>query len=253
MSSFDRLAIAYDNAIDWESRLSREIPFIESYLPRDRPGNVLDLACGSGRHLVRLGEINHNGLGIDHSSDMIRAARALAMKRGVDVLFEIKDMRDLESVVSDTFDTVLCVGNSLAQLPTLEDVRQVLSIAARRLRSGGHIILQTLNFEEIRRSGFRFFPLREGRLEDGRTVLFVRFFEHDPDRPMSTLVMAGLVGSNVEWSAITSTQQVLNLDMPILKGALNVVGFSDIRFFGNYDWSEFNPEKHRSMVCVASH
>jgi len=253
MSSFDRLAIAYDNAIDWESRLSREIPFIESYLPRDRPGNVLDLACGSGRHLVRLGEINHNGLGIDHSSDMIRAARALAMKRGVDVLFEIKDMRDLESVVSDTFDTVLCLGNSLALLPTLEDVRQVLSIAARRLRSGGHIILQTLNFEEIRRSGFRFFPLREGRLEDGRTVLFVRFFEHDPDRPMSTLVMAGLVGSNVEWSAITSTQQVLNLDMPILKGALNVVGFSDIRFFGNYDWSEFNPEKHRSMVCVASH
>ncbi|MHA2191397.1 MAG: hypothetical protein ACXAAP_14310 [Candidatus Thorarchaeota archaeon] len=54
MSTFDELAIVYDNSIDWDSRLKRELPFLLESLPTTGQRRVLDMACGSGRHSVAL-------------------------------------------------------------------------------------------------------------------------------------------------------------------------------------------------------
>ncbi len=82
-SSFDIVAVAYENTIDWKARLSNEIPMLLKQLDRTGGDRVLDLACGTGRHAVALAHAGARVVGIDNSREMIRAARQNAQREGV--------------------------------------------------------------------------------------------------------------------------------------------------------------------------
>ena len=75
MTSFDNLALVYDNTIDWTARLNRELPFLLSLLNDPKQSRVLDVACGSGHHSIALGEKGAEVIGFDSSEAMISAAR----------------------------------------------------------------------------------------------------------------------------------------------------------------------------------
>ncbi len=252
MTSFDELAIAYDGAIDWQRRLERELPFILSYLPSHGGRRVLDLACGSGRHLISLAGNNCTGIGIDSSAAMIQLARELAGEDHGGVQFMIGQMQEVPEMVSGTFDLILCIGNSLSLLPGHDVAAQVIGAARDLLNEGGKLIIQVLNFEEIRESGFRYFPMKEGHLQDGRRVVFSRFFDHNHDLAQSTLVMAALIEQDGEWQSTVATQQVINMDGDILMRILRGEGFESIELFGGYDRREFNPHTDRNIVAVAT-
>ncbi len=252
MTAFDELAIAYDRAINWKQRLGREIPFLLQFLPRDRPGTILDLACGSGQHLVELAQSGHRGVGIDISPEMIHAARQLAEEKDADVEFYIGDMQSAEDMVQGPFDLIICVGNSLSLLPGHDVIAKVLGLMHRLLTENGHVVIQVLNFEEIRETDFKFFPMKEGRLRDGRKVVFGRFFDHYPDRAASVLVMLALIETNGQWEATVSVQQVLNLDANIIRAEIANTGFSDMKLFGNYEGKPLDRHRDRNIVIVAT-
>ena len=114
MTVFDELALAYDNTIDWTSRLEREIPFILANPFNEKKKSVLDIACGSGRHAVELAKRGFVVSAFDSSQSMIDVARKHAQDSGVDVDFCVSDMLELSTAYSDKFDLVVCLGNSLA-------------------------------------------------------------------------------------------------------------------------------------------
>ncbi len=51
---FDRIASRYERYVPWKPRLDREIPFLEAKLRSVNATEVLDCACGPGRHAVAL-------------------------------------------------------------------------------------------------------------------------------------------------------------------------------------------------------
>jgi 2-polyprenyl-3-methyl-5-hydroxy-6-metoxy-1,4-benzoquinol methylase len=116
MSSFDDVALAYDEAIDWDRRLAREIPFIVSRLGKPEGKRVLDLACGTGRHSATLALQGAEVVGIDNSESMLSRAKEHASSIGVTPKFIRGDMSEFDSLTTDQFDLVICLGNSLALL-----------------------------------------------------------------------------------------------------------------------------------------
>ncbi|MCF2137357.1 MAG: class I SAM-dependent methyltransferase [Candidatus Thorarchaeota archaeon] len=252
MTSFDELAIAYDRAINWTQRLDREIPFILSHLSKTRPRRILDLACGSGQHLIALASHGCTGIGVDNSMAMIQIARELAEEKHANVQFLFGDIQEVSQMVEGPFDLVLCVGNSLALLPGHDIIAETVRAVRELLTEQGKLIIQVLNFEEIRETGFRFFPLKEGHLRDGRRVVFGRFFDHDSNLARSTLVMSSLIEQNGEWDATVATQQVVNLDKGILQRILLGEGFQTIELFSGYNRKPFDPHANRNIVAVAS-
>jgi len=124
MTTFDELAMAYDSAIDWESRLDREIPFLKECIAKDR-ARVLDMACGSGRHAIALAKENHNVTAFDNSRSMIQIARSLADSEGAMVDFVVEDMLHMERIVDEKYDLIYCLGNSLALLNDLNALEKV--------------------------------------------------------------------------------------------------------------------------------
>jgi SAM-dependent methyltransferase len=251
MSSFDEVSIAYDSSIDWAARLSKEMPFLLKCLPMSKRPRVLDMACGSGRHAVALTQEGADVIGLDSSIGMISAARAHAEKEGVNAKFLVADMRDVENAVKHKLDLVICLGNSLALLPTFEDVRRVIASVYLKLASAGSFVFQVLNFEEIRKAGFRFFPTKAGRMPNGEETVLTRFFEHSADGIASSLVVSAFNKSGVEWSAATSTQRVLNLNPDAIKEAVVSAGFRSVDYYSDYQELPFERLTARDLVVRA--
>ncbi|MFW9807091.1 MAG: class I SAM-dependent methyltransferase, partial [Candidatus Thorarchaeota archaeon] len=140
MSSFNAVALAYDDAIDWKARLAREIPFLLSRLGSPDGKRILDLACGTGRHSIALSLEGAEVVGIDNSETMISRAKENARTQKVSPKFILGEMTKFQSITDDQYDMIICLGNSLALLDDFETVGKVLSSVCDSLKDGGLFI-----------------------------------------------------------------------------------------------------------------
>jgi ubiquinone/menaquinone biosynthesis C-methylase UbiE len=248
MSSFDDVALAYDESIDWTARLAREMPFLISCLGNPKGKHVLDLACGTGRHSVALALEGAEVVGIDNSIVMLSKAKEHAASKEVTPKFILGEMAEFQSITAGQYDLVICLGNSLALLENLDILEMVISSVYNSLKDGGFFIAQALNFEEIHRTGFRFFPQKGGKMDTEEDVVFSRFYEHTDPPNSSTLVMSAQMKVKGEWTSLVSTQKVLNLNSNLMKRYLAQAGFQETRFYSDYSESLFVGSDDRNMV-----
>lgn len=104
---------------------------------------LLDMACGRGRHA---GWFHDRGLrvtGIDISAESIAEARALHPA----VEFHVHDMR--EPFADQRFDAVTCLFTSLGYFDTVEDDLRALVAAFMALRPGGHLVVDFMNSPRV--------------------------------------------------------------------------------------------------------
>ena len=102
-SMYDQFSKDYDRFVNWEARLSSEIPFLSDQLEalRSHPGNsvaVLDAASGTGQHLIALSDLGFACTGADFSKNMVEKARMNANEAGHDILFKHAGFGELSKV-----------------------------------------------------------------------------------------------------------------------------------------------------------
>jgi glycine/sarcosine N-methyltransferase len=116
---YDDLSSDYDRFVDWQGRLTAELPFIERQLASVRARRVLDAACGTGKHAIALAERGYEIVGTDLSVGMVEWARADAAAARIDVRFEAAGFGELGAATrpssgfrcragSSTFATLPC-------------------------------------------------------------------------------------------------------------------------------------------------
>jgi D-alanine-D-alanine ligase len=105
-----------------------------------KPGDqLLDLACGSGVHGVRLGQRGVEVTGVDIAPSLVAHANELAREQGIEgVAFIVGDMR--EPPCADTFDAVTILSQSFGFFGP-EDDQAVLRAVRAALRPGGRFLL----------------------------------------------------------------------------------------------------------------
>ncbi len=134
--------------------------------------DVLDMACGRGRHAYWFARAGCRVSGIDISEESIAEAR-----RDVPgAVFTVHDMR--APYANGTFDLVVCLFTSLGYFEDEDDDRKALTAAFAALRPGGHFVLDFMNSERVLRElvpmecqeagGVRFTIARA--VEDGMVV-----------------------------------------------------------------------------------
>ncbi len=100
------------------------------------PGNrLLDVACGTGRHLEHL-QANYQVEGLDLEPLMIELAR----KRLPEVYFRQGDMAAFE--LEAVFDVVVCLFSAIGYVRTEARLRQAVANMARHLAPGGVLIVE---------------------------------------------------------------------------------------------------------------
>ncbi|HXG04776.1 MAG TPA: class I SAM-dependent methyltransferase [Candidatus Binatia bacterium] len=96
---------------------------------------VLDLACGTGPHLVRLAERGYRLVGLDLSRRNIEYLRRRLAARGLQAELRVGDMTRFH--LREPVDAAICMQDSQGHLLTNEALLAHLRCVARALRPGG--------------------------------------------------------------------------------------------------------------------
>jgi glycine/sarcosine N-methyltransferase len=260
---YDRQAALYELMNDWPARLSLELPFIRRTLGQAHARTVLDAACGGGHHAIALAREGYSVSGADLSAEMIELARRHAAQAGVPVRFEQAGFADIGAHF-ETFDAVLCLGNSLPHVLTEADQLATLTAMRERLKSGGVLVLQNLNYDLRWKNRPRFFALNPVT-PDGRATLVWRMADyHDPGARLAGIAgpcpEPGLITFHIatieqddagQWQASVKSTLQRPVFADDLTRWLAQVGFKDVALFGGMDGSAFDADSSSDLVILA--
>lgn len=247
---YNLLARAFDVMTDWESRLAHEMPFIRRTLDRHKARSVLDTACGTGWHSIALAKLGYKLAGCDSSPAMIERARANAAQGQVNVRFEVADFTQINKF-PETFDALLCLGNSLPHLLSQEGLVDALRNMRARLNLGGVLILHNLNYDLRMEKKPRFFSAN-----GNADTLVWRFADYGPEFITFHTALFERKPEETQGPASWSVEVNSTLQRPLLvaefDAALAHSGFGNIQHFGGLDGSPFDKEKSGDLVLVGS-
>jgi len=134
---YEKMAAIYDALYDFKDYDAEARLLIEIIGEHKRSGGIrlLDVACGTGRHITGLKK-DFAVLGIDLDPGMIDIARG----RHPDITFEIGDM--LEFDLPQRFDIVTCLFSSIGYVTDVTRLCQAIANMARHLDPGGILIIE---------------------------------------------------------------------------------------------------------------
>ena len=124
-------------------RNASEADFLESVLLMPKGGQVLDVACGHGRHAIELAKRGYQVMGIDLNPRFIDLARQAAqLNELTNVEFLLGDMR--ESYFVNRFNGAFSYFTSFGYFNDTDN-QKVLEGVAKSLVKSGVFVLETVN------------------------------------------------------------------------------------------------------------
>ena len=129
-----------DVAYGWDRR--PECDFIERCIAEysdAKARSVLDIACGTGIHLIEFARHGYEAEGIDTSKEMVGFVLEKAAAEGLDVKCAQADMKGFD--MGRKFGCAICMLDSFRYLLTDEDILSHLRSVAASLEGGGLYII----------------------------------------------------------------------------------------------------------------
>jgi SAM-dependent methyltransferase len=128
------------------AQTQREVDFIREALSPPKGGEILDIACGYGRHALELAQQGFRMTGLDLSLPLLIRAADDAQRRGLAVNFVHADMREMS--FNGQFDAAYCVLSSFGYFDEETNLRVATAIC-RALKPGGRFLLDILNRDYV--------------------------------------------------------------------------------------------------------
>src|SRR5690554_5475356 len=138
------------------------------------PKDILDVACGSGGYSIRLSDMGYTVSAIDLDENMIRNLN----NKDKNINAQVLNMLNIHELSGD-FDLIFCIGNSLVHLEQLQEIGQFLTSCKKKLRKGGKLILQLINFERILEKEIKSLPTITN---DEKHLRFERSYNYLPNQ-----------------------------------------------------------------------
>jgi SAM-dependent methyltransferase len=110
------------------------------------PGRLIDLGCGSGRHLVMFARAGFDGTGVDLSKHMLSVASAKLKRLGLAArLVEGDIVASADRFEPGSFDYALCMFSTFGLIAGSKNRRHALRDWRRLLKPGGRLALHVHN------------------------------------------------------------------------------------------------------------
>jgi SAM-dependent methyltransferase len=248
--------VDYRRMIAWPARIEREAPLLREVLGTAPAASVLDLGCGTGEHAEFLAGQGFRTVGIDRSEAQIANARSYEGRHGeAGPRFVLGDFSRLDEHTDERFGAAIWLGNGLPHLEAGE-LAATLGGLARRLVSGGVLLLQLLNYERIRRQGIRHLPLNfRDDPEGSGEIVFLRLMTLDGPRhvrfnPMSLALRPG-TEPPVELKSVREVR-LRTWTAPELEAALAGAGFEVRSLHGDMTGGDYRAESSSDLVMTAA-
>jgi SAM-dependent methyltransferase len=232
----------------------RELDFLEHVFRTHatRPiKNVLDVACGNGRHVFGLARRGYKCTGIDYTPERVQIAKNRAKREGVSVKLLQGDATRL--TFENEFDAVLALY-ILFLLPNDDDVLKTLSCGYRALRKGGLLISNIGNPFYAGKSWFSLQTIFKGlkvveeRAPGLRVTEIIRLHDFDPIQCVAWWQETNVIETPEGNHVFRDRERLRLFTYWDILHYLQAAGFKDIKCYP--DWKVTPPKKPKAQTLV---
>lgn len=253
---YNTFAEDYDRFVNWNNRLTYEMPFIEKQISllqsdNDRPLDILDTACGTGMHAIALAKAGHRVSAADLFPEMITKSQLNANSAGVQVHFKTAGLGEMKGSFGEAqFDLLLCLGNSLPHLTSEQHLMASLQDFHSTLRPGGTLFIQNRNFDMVMQSKERWMEPQTYQSNEDEWI-FQRFYDFLPDGLIRFNIVTLQRKADSGWqSAVNSTLLRPQISSEVT-AQLAQAGFHEIHAFGSMQGEPFISDSSGNLIITA--
>lgn len=213
MSFYKALTPYYDDIFPTNEKT---LAFLAAYFKKG--ASVLDVGAGTGNMAVSLAQQGFRVTVMEPEKSMAEQVRLKAQSYQLPIIVTTNTMQQL-GTLDETYQGIYCIGNTLAHLQNMEEIRAFFQQTFEKLQPEGVFIFQIVNFEK---KDF-VFPVigKEG-------FLFERQYERDGEHMLFTTTLSTKEGAQ------TNTILLYPATVVQLRPLLEVCGFESINAYGNF-------------------
>ena len=128
----------------WTKHTDKEVKFLLNYIPPNKDCSIIDIGCGTARHLACLSALGYQNIcGFDFSQNLVQ--QALTMHPELENKVFTKDVRELNH--KKNADVILCLYDVIGSFPQEKENIRIIKSAKRNLKKGGVLICSVMNME----------------------------------------------------------------------------------------------------------
>jgi glycine/sarcosine N-methyltransferase len=203
---------------------------------------ILDIGCATGELAFQLAKSGAEVTGIDLNEDLLQQAKA--GKVHPKLSFQKGNMLELNSdFQAESFDTVLCFGNTLVHLTSQKLILDMLRGVYTVLQPGGNFLLQILNYDYIFSE-----PVTKLPLIETENIKFIRHYRFAENSPL--IVFQTELHLKKENEVIFNETPLFALNSSELRNLLTNAGFESVELFANFKMEPFGGN-HLPLVVKA--
>jgi len=221
-------------------RTKTEVDFLEKELKLKKGTNILDLACGHGRHIIELAKRGYLMTGQDINDSFLKTAKQSAEKAGVEVDWVKSDIRQIP--FENEFDVVLNLFTSFGYLESDEEDRKALHQIAKALRPNGRFVIDVVNRERI----VRIYGKKDWLdSADGTMIITERSFDLVKGRNQEKRIRIYKDGKRQ-----VSNMAIRMYTLPELISMCKKAGLQFVSVFGEYSGEELTLDSKRCILIT---
>jgi SAM-dependent methyltransferase len=219
-----------------------QLNFISSRAMRKK--KILDLAAGTGNYSIALSKMGYEVTAVDLDEEMVRKVEEKNKAEGTNTKALILDMKEVENL-SDKFDLIICIGNSLVHLQNKEEIQTLIKKLYKLLEKDGVLIIQIVNYDRILDNNVKELPLIS---REDKGVKFIRNYEKENEKILfkSKLV----ISEDSEEKVYDNVVELYPLRSGDLELILKEAGFKKVDLYGDFNEGQYNLSSMATVVAA---
>lgn len=214
----------------------KQLHFITSYFPTG--SEILDVGAGTGNVAYALAEAGYQVTAAE-PEPMLRQAMMDKLDGAHLQLHIIDDSMQQLGLSSMMYDGIYCIGNTLVHLDNIQEVKQFLKDACKKLRHNGTLLIQIVNYEKVLTLNNFTFPLIEKE-----QFTFERHYNLVDGKVMFTATLTA------KDQAATNTIPLLPLTAQQLLPLLEQCGFHNIEQYADFKKQPYTAEAPAFIIAA---
>ncbi len=171
---YNNISASYDEMFNFEQDLKAAETIVTALKKRFPFRKALDIGCGTGSFTIALARKGITATGMDLSASMLAEARKNSLAYETDIDLVYSGMTEMSANITDKFDLIICMGNTLPHLLNKDDLFTMLSSCRELLNPGGHLVFGLLNYDRILEKQERIVGITRNADHE-----FVRFYDFE--------------------------------------------------------------------------
>ena len=218
-----------------ETEAQTFIDALFTYLNPTKQSEILDLACGRGRHAIYINSKGFNVTGYDLAEENINHAKQFENDR---LHFEVRDMRNTMGVAQ--FNYVFNLFTSFGYFEADKEDEMAMRNISNCLKPGGILILDFMNSHKVEQN----LVPQETKTVNGITFNINRYIEDDQ--------IVKEIKFNAEGCNLRFEERVKKYLLEDFEALYRKAGLVPKAYFGSLDLKPYNQETSDRLIMIVS-